>query len=152
MAGDNLDLDSSMAIMLPTSAEPPNGQYEVDLEYQFGRHLLCRYGNGYGASVVIGQYSYGGPEGLYELAVLHGREGAELGELGLCYHTPITSDVIGYLTAEQVVVTLHRIAKLPRNDSCEHRDPWPEDIFVGVDLAGGSDRTVTIENGPEEGK
>lgn len=65
-----------------------------------------RFPNGYGASVVIGPYTYGGPDGLYELAVLNS-------EGGLCYSTPITDDVIGHLSVEGVNDLLDKIAALP---------------------------------------
>jgi len=61
--------------------------------------------NGYGASVVSHPMSYGGKMGLYELAVLD-----KNGEL--TYDTPITDDVIGYLTPEQVTEKLIEIQDL----------------------------------------
>ena len=51
--------------------------------------------NGYGVSVVRHSFSYGGKSGLYELAVLDAD-----GEL--TYDTPVTGDVIGYLTPGEV--------------------------------------------------
>ena len=48
-----------------------------------------QFENGYGASVVKHDSSYGGKQGLYEIAVLD-----STGDL--CYSTPITDDVIGY--------------------------------------------------------
>jgi hypothetical protein len=62
--------------------------------------------NGYGASVVSHEYSYGGNEGKWELGVLdhNGR---------LTYETPITSDVIGRLEWPEVEKLLERIAALP---------------------------------------
>ncbi len=63
------------------------------------------YENGYGASVICGPFSYGGSDGLFELAVLKGDE--------LCYDTPITSDVIGYLQWEEVLELLRKIEELP---------------------------------------
>jgi len=74
-----------------------------------GEHLNHRakvhFENNYGASIIIGPHTYGGPKGLYELAVLYdGR---------LCYDTPITSDVEGHLTPDDVTSLLHRIAELP---------------------------------------
>jgi hypothetical protein len=68
--------------------------------------LRFRFPNGYQASVVRGPYTYGGREGLWELAVLD-RRGA------LCYDTPITPDVVGWLEVEQVVDLLRRIEALP---------------------------------------
>lgn len=61
--------------------------------------------NGYGASVLRSSYSFGGDRGLFELAVL--KDG------NICYDTPITNDVIGYLTADEVTEHLQRIEKLP---------------------------------------
>jgi hypothetical protein len=61
--------------------------------------------NGYGASVVRHEYSYGGKDGLYELAVLDSN-----GEI--TYATPVTNDVIGYLKPENVTELLIQIQKL----------------------------------------
>lgn len=62
--------------------------------------------NGYTASVVRGDNTYGGRSGLYELAVLHdGR---------IVYDTPITSDVLGHLTEGDVTERLNEVAALPR--------------------------------------
>lgn len=65
--------------------------------------------NGYGASVVRGPYTYGGDEGLYELAVLRGNSKRH----SLCYETPITDDVLGHLTEGDVTLVLCAIAGLP---------------------------------------
>ena len=69
----------------------------IGYEYQFD--------NGYGASVVKHDASYGGKQGLYEIAVLD-----STGDL--CYSTPITDDVIGYANEDKVLDTLHRIKML----------------------------------------
>lgn len=74
--------------------------------------------NGYGASVIQGEFSYGGEQGLYELAILHGNPDPRLASL--CYQTPICNDVMGYLTAEQVEEILLDISVLPFNSSCSH--------------------------------
>jgi len=63
------------------------------------------FDNGYGASVVKGEHTYGGKDGLYELGVL-GKDGK------LCYDTPITEDVEGYLTEEGVTEFLKQIQSL----------------------------------------
>jgi len=62
--------------------------------------------NGYGASVVKGEYTYGGKDGLYELAVLDSNG-------NLTYDTPVTSDVEGYLTEDEVTKLLEQIQLLP---------------------------------------
>ena len=38
------------------------------------RQKIYKFPNGYGASVIKGPYSYGGPDGLWELAVLDQNE------------------------------------------------------------------------------
>jgi hypothetical protein len=58
-----------------------------------------------GASVVMHPGSYGFARGLWELAVLD-REGE------ITYDTPITDDVLGWLTEEDVEKTLQEIANL----------------------------------------
>lgn len=66
--------------------------------------------NGYGCSVIRGTYSYGGEEGLYELAVLKGNEHKS----NICYDTPITSDVIGYLNPAAVSEIMIKIQELKK--------------------------------------
>jgi hypothetical protein len=61
--------------------------------------------NGFGASVVSHIMSYGGKLGLYELAVLDKNE-------ELTYDTPITNDVLGHLTPEEVTNYLIQIQDL----------------------------------------
>jgi len=73
------------------------------------KQWVYRFGNGYGASVVQGQHTYGGPAGLYELAVIS----FDGDEWHLTYQTPITEDVLGHLTLAEVAETLVRIAALP---------------------------------------
>ncbi len=61
--------------------------------------------NGYGASVVKTPMSYGGKNGLYELAVLDSNG-------DLTYETPVTSDVEGYLSEDDVTRLLEQIQNL----------------------------------------
>ena len=61
--------------------------------------------NGYGASVVRNEYSYGGDQGSYEVAVINSN-----GEL--VYDTPITSDVIGWCSSDDVEKLLIAIQSL----------------------------------------
>lgn len=69
-----------------------------------GTQWKFEFDNGYGASVITGGMAYCNDEQPYELAVLkHGE---------LCYDTPITDDVIGYLTSDEVFDLLDRIEQL----------------------------------------
>ena len=63
------------------------------------------FDNGYGATVVQGPHSYGGSDGLYELAVV-GKDDE------ICYDTPVTGDVEGYLSEAQVTDLLIKIQQL----------------------------------------
>jgi len=73
--------------------------------YNGGIHLNYKFKNGYGASVIKHDGSYGNKEGLWELAVTD-----ESGDI--TYRTPITQDVIGYLTEEKVEKILEDIQEL----------------------------------------
>jgi hypothetical protein len=64
-----------------------------------------QFENGYGASVVKTDYTYGGDKGLYELAVLDS-------DGNLTYSTPVTDDVIGYLRPEDVTDVMEKIQSL----------------------------------------
>lgn len=70
-----------------------------------GKQVLVEFTNGYAASVVKHQYSYGGDRGLWELAVLHDGH--------LVYDTPVTGDVLGYLGSEELPDLFTQIAALP---------------------------------------
>lgn len=81
------------------------------------------FNNGYGASVI--DDGYGKEKGLYELAVIEKSTG-ENNRYNLCYDTPITNDVLGNLTDEEVQKTLARIKKFNKieinlNELC--KDP-----------------------------
>ena len=66
---------------------------------------IYTFNNGYGASVICNQSSYGSDNGLFELAVLD-KDGE------ICYDTTITSDVIGYMTHDHVARVLKDIEDL----------------------------------------
>lgn len=78
---------------------------KVEMSDLNGYQLLYTFDNGYGASVVKHDFSYGGKNGKYELAVLD-KNGS------LCYDTPITEDVIGHLTMGEVENLLAEISYL----------------------------------------
>jgi hypothetical protein len=70
-----------------------------------GVQAIITFDNGYGASIVKTPHTYGGDNGLYELAVF-GKDGH------ITYATPITNDVIGYLRPEDVTDVMEKIQQL----------------------------------------
>lgn len=80
-------------------------------EFMCGIQKLYKFRNGYGASVVSHRGSYGGLQGLWELAVIIFYGDARF---DLTYDTPIITDVIGHLDNRAVQDILKQIRKLPR--------------------------------------
>lgn len=78
-----------------------------------GTQKLFRFKNGYGASVVRHSFSYGTEKGLWELAVIK-YIGIGIDDFSLTYDTPITADVIGYLSEIAVEKLLSKIKALPK--------------------------------------
>lgn len=74
-----------------------------------GTMSRMEFDNGYGVSVVRTPHTYGGDKGLFELAVLDG-------EGRLCYDTPITDGVMGYLTEESVTGIMVDVQALPKRE------------------------------------
>lgn len=72
---------------------------------------VFRFKNGYGASVIKNKYSYGNEDNLWELAVI---VFVNTRKWYLCYDSPITDDVEGYLSNRQVRALLKRIKRLPK--------------------------------------
>ena len=64
-----------------------------------GIQARINFDNGYGASIVSHEHSYGGKVGLYELAVLD-KDG------NITYDTPVTNDVLGWLDESKVTETM----------------------------------------------
>jgi hypothetical protein len=62
--------------------------------YEKGVHAIIEFNNGYGASIIKTPTTYGGASGLYELAVLKDDD--------ICYTTPITNDVLGWLNEQEI--------------------------------------------------
>jgi hypothetical protein len=83
---------------------------------EFNNHVLngvqkiYEFENGYGASVVCHDGSYGGPydefeDNLWEIAVLDSNK-------EITYYTPITQDVVGHCSDEKVEEILKEISEL----------------------------------------
>ena len=64
-----------------------------------GTQTIMDFDNGYGVSIVEHEHSYG-----LEVAIRKGDN--------LCYDTPITDDVIGYCSDEQVANIINKVAQL----------------------------------------
>lgn len=77
-------------------------------EHSYSSGIIARevFDNGYGVSVIRTESSYGGSEGLFEVAVVNASG-------GINYTTPITDDVIGYLTEEEVSDIMRKVQELP---------------------------------------
>lgn len=101
--------------------------------------------HGLEVSVTRGSTTFGGSQGLFELAIL---------EDGLCcYTTPITSDVLGYLSESEVLEVLDQAAVLIQRDGewipAESEEEEVNDAFIThladvvvtallIDLFGGN--------------
>lgn len=84
-----------------------NEQYLTSIRPFMGGHALrFTFPNGYIGSVVRHFGSYGGSQGLWEIAVMYGDE--------IVYDTPITNDVLGWQTEEDVEQVLNQIRELPK--------------------------------------
>lgn len=71
-----------------------------------GSRAISNFDNGYQASVITGGWAYATEDAPYEIAVMCNYD--------LCYDTPITNDVLGYLTEEAANDILQQIANLPK--------------------------------------
>lgn len=80
--------------------------FEPHANIMFGGYSAKHtFPNGYTASVITGGHSYSNDEEPYEIAVMYNGY--------LCYDTPITDDVVGYLTEDAANDILQQIAALP---------------------------------------
>ena len=91
---------------LDTLMDPDFAWYEKRISFE----------NGYGASIICKPVSYGGDAKMFEIAVL------KFGEI--CYDTPVSYDVEGYLDFKDVIEVLHEIRELPpaEKDDVEEDD------------------------------
>ena len=73
-----------------------------------GVQTILKFPNEYGASIVRFAGSYGFEKGLWEMAVIK----YSGDDWEITYDTPITDDVLGYLSKEDVIDHLQNIQKL----------------------------------------
>jgi hypothetical protein len=76
-----------------------------------GKMAKLLFPNGYGVSVVAGPHLYGNGTTTFEVAVL--KQDSE-GRDGLCYDTPVTDDVLGWQTKEEVTKVMEQVQLLPK--------------------------------------
>jgi hypothetical protein len=93
----NLIIQKALSVLGVTVKQGARGQ---------GTQAVVTFLNGYQASII--NDGYGSADGRYELAVMSNGE--------LDYTTPITSDVLGHLTEQDVLNTCTAIAALPTLD------------------------------------
>lgn len=78
-----------------------------------GIQYIFRFKNGYGASVIKSNYSYGSEDDLWEVAVLEFMsEDEDDDDYNLTYDTDITNDVLGFLDDDEVLEVLRDINEL----------------------------------------
>ncbi len=82
------------------------------------------FDNGYGVSIIRNQYSYGGKDGLFEMAILIGDEF----DHSICYDTPLTSDVFGYMNIEELNKSINDVRNLPKTIQKNREDRLDEII------------------------
>jgi len=76
-----------------------------DAPHMVGKQARLQFDNGFGVSVVSHTFSYGGKDGLFEVAVLD-KNGK------LTYETSVTNDVIGYLEPHEVSEIMEQVQSL----------------------------------------
>ena len=77
---------------------------QISEPFMTGKKARMMFKNGYGVSVVSHTHSYGGKDGLFELAVLFDNE--------IHYDNPVANgDVVGYLRPEDVTDAMSLIQK-----------------------------------------
>jgi hypothetical protein len=87
--------------------------FESD-DYHTGINAHHIFDNHYGVSIIKSPYSYGGKQGLYELAILVMKPEDKYSEL--CYDTHITNDVMGHLTPENITDIMKEVSELPTRE------------------------------------
>jgi len=110
-----LETAEIMGISLEKVLEIVESKYMVfkDLDFTPTDNFLngikssLHFENGYGVSVVKHKYSYGYGKGLYEMAIMDK-------DNDIVYDTPITDDVLGYLTEDDVSNYMIKVQRLEK--------------------------------------
>lgn len=78
--------------------------YPLNEKYGNAKQAIMNFENGYGVSVLIGKCFYSNGIDTYEVRVLYGGE--------LTYNTPITNDVIGRSSQNEVTDIMRQVQEL----------------------------------------
>lgn len=84
-------------------------KYIIDINaYHKGMQVVFQFDNGYGLSVVSHSFSYGNDDELFEIGVI------KFDDLGyeLTYETPITGDVLGHQSKEDLLNVIEQAINL----------------------------------------
>ena len=78
----------------------------IQESYLNAKQAVMEFENGYGVSVLLGSCFYSNGIDTYEVGILHNGS--------LCYSTPITNDVIGRISEEEVSEIMIEVQKLEK--------------------------------------
>ena len=99
--------------------EKPYGFPIESVDHFYGPNGLyfkrIAFDNGYAVSIVSHRRTYGGSEGLFELAVMNAENDQ------IVYDTPVTYDVLGHLDFAEVAEAIAKVKALPKR--CWHCNP-----------------------------
>ena len=71
-----------------------------------GTQIVVRFPNGFGASIINHSFSYGTEIGVISF------ESLDIFDFELTYSTPVTNDVLGWQSTEDVIEVLNQISAL----------------------------------------
>jgi len=96
-------------------------QYLFKIEERpfLGVQLVFKFPNRYGASLIQGPFTYGGPEGLFEVGII--RFVAE-DDFELDYDVLFEEGVVGYLAPEECLDLFDEIYNLPEQKLLAYED------------------------------
>lgn len=85
-------------------------KYIIDINaYHKGMQVVFQFDNGYGLSVVSHSFSYGNDDELFEIGVI---KFDDSGMYELTYETPITGDVLGHQSKEDLINVIEQAINL----------------------------------------
>lgn len=97
----------------PFKIECPVFKYTPKSEFEKNERWEFRFSNGWGASVISGEWAYSTAEKPYEIGLLRKCED-DRGEMNLVYAHDF-DDVIGYLDVYEATELLEKIARYPND-------------------------------------